>query len=82
MADDAAGAEALGAAAPGSLLPELARLAILLEAGEIADRARSLARRLVEGRFYVACIGQFKRGSRRSSTRSSTTPFCRPGSFP
>jgi hypothetical protein len=28
----------------------------------VADEARELAARLAEGRFYLACIGQFKRG--------------------
>ena len=43
----------------------LHRLAVLAsEAGaiEIASEAMALVGRLVEGRFYVACIGQFKRG--------------------
>ena len=29
---------------------------------EIRDDARSAAERIAEGRFYVACVGQFKRG--------------------
>jgi hypothetical protein len=33
-----------------------------LGAKDIVDEAASLAERLAEGRFYVACIGQFKRG--------------------
>jgi ribosome biogenesis GTPase A len=28
----------------------------------VADEARELAARISEGRFYVACVGQFKRG--------------------
>ncbi len=28
----------------------------------VADEARELAARVAEGRFYVACVGQFKRG--------------------
>lgn len=43
-------------------LTRLAQLADELSAGRLADDARSLAQRLSEGRFYVACIGQFKRG--------------------
>jgi Dynamin family len=42
-------------------------LALARFAGEagvegVAAEARSLAERVVEGRFYVACLGQFKRG--------------------
>lgn len=43
----------------------LLRLAILageLGAEGVKDEARQLATRIAEGRFYVACIGQFKRG--------------------
>ena len=44
---------------------KLLRLASLgegLGARYVADDARSLAARVSEGRFYLACIGQFKRG--------------------
>jgi GTP-binding protein EngB required for normal cell division len=43
----------------------LLRLAVLAEelgAEPVADEARELAARISEGRFYVACVGQFKRG--------------------
>jgi GTP-binding protein EngB required for normal cell division len=40
----------------------LARLAEEAEATEIAADAGALLERLAEGRFYVACVGQFKRG--------------------
>jgi len=40
----------------------LAQLAEELGSSRIADEARDLANRISEGRFYVACIGQFKRG--------------------
>ncbi|MFY9854001.1 MAG: dynamin family protein [Terracidiphilus sp.] len=43
----------------------LLRLAILAEelgAEPVAEEAHELAARVSEGRFYVACIGQFKRG--------------------
>ncbi len=43
-------------------LLRLAQLAEELGSGRIADDARNLASRISEGRFYVACIGQFKRG--------------------
>lgn len=41
---------------------EIARLAVEAGAPEIAADAEQLAHRLAEGRFYVACVGQFKRG--------------------
>jgi GTP-binding protein EngB required for normal cell division len=40
----------------------LAALAADLGAGRIEEEAKDLAGRIAEGRFYVACIGQFKRG--------------------
>ena len=43
-------------------LLRLAQLAEEFGSGRIADEARDLASRISEGRFYVACIGQFKRG--------------------
>lgn len=43
-------------------LLRLARLAEDLAANPVAQEARELAARVSEGRFYVACIGQFKRG--------------------
>ena len=43
-------------------LEALERLATEAAAEEIAREARELAGRLAEGRFYVACVGQFKRG--------------------
>lgn len=45
----------------GRLL-QLGALANELGADRLADEARYLAARVAEGRFYVACIGQFKRG--------------------
>jgi GTP-binding protein EngB required for normal cell division len=50
--------DALGEAA----LYRLAELATQFGAEHIASTARSLAERVSEGRFYVACVGQFKRG--------------------
>ena len=52
---------------PGSLdgalgLLQLSSLAQELGAESVAEGARELAVRVSEGRFYVACIGQFKRG--------------------
>jgi GTPase Era involved in 16S rRNA processing len=45
-----------------SALLRLAELAVEFEAEQVAADARSVAERVSEGRFYVACIGQFKRG--------------------
>jgi len=43
-------------------LYRLAELAIEFGAEHLASTARSTAERISEGRFYVACVGQFKRG--------------------
>ncbi len=40
----------------------MARLARRVDATTIAREAESLADRIAGGRFYVACVGQFKRG--------------------
>jgi GTP-binding protein EngB required for normal cell division len=45
-----------------SRLLRLADLAEELETAPVAEEARELAARVSEGRFYVACVGQFKRG--------------------
>jgi hypothetical protein len=45
-----------------SALLRLPELAEAFEAEHIAADARSVAERVSEGRFHVACIGQFKRG--------------------
>ncbi len=45
-----------------SRLLRLADLAQELGAEPVAEQARELAARVAEGRFYVACVGQFKRG--------------------
>ena len=45
-----------------SRLLRLAELAQDVEDRRIEEEARDLAGRIAEGRFYVACIGQFKRG--------------------
>jgi len=45
-----------------SRLLRLANLAQEVGAESVAEEARELAARVSEGRFYVACIGQFKRG--------------------
>jgi len=43
-------------------LQRLERLAMAAGATEIAAEAAALARHAAEGRFYLACVGQFKRG--------------------
>src|SRR6202167_51029 len=43
-------------------LSRLAELAEEFAAEQVAVDARSVAERVSDGRFYVACIGQFKRG--------------------
>jgi hypothetical protein len=45
-----------------SRLLRLADLADELGAEPVAEEARELAARVSEGRFFVACVGQFKRG--------------------
>ena len=45
-----------------SRLLRLAEIAQELNADPVAEEARELATRVSEGRFYVACLGQFKRG--------------------
>ena len=48
---------------PGAAsLYRLASLADKFGAYSIAENARTVAERVSEGRFYVACVGQFKRG--------------------
>jgi hypothetical protein len=55
---DAAVASADGA----TRLLALATLAGQLGAEDVSQESRELAARVSEGRFYVACVGQFKRG--------------------
>ena len=43
-------------------LPRLARIAEHLGESSVASDVRQLQSRISEGRFFVACIGQFKRG--------------------
>ena len=43
-------------------LLRLAALGEELGTNQVAEEARELAARISEGRFYLACIGQFKRG--------------------
>lgn len=45
-----------------SELLKLAEIADQLGADHVANEVRELSRRVAEGRFYLACVGQFKRG--------------------
>ncbi len=45
-----------------SSLLRVAALADELGSERVRDEATALAQRTSEGRFYIACIGQFKRG--------------------
>jgi len=54
--------ERIAADAEGASLGRVAELAEEFGAREIADAALSAAERVMEGRYYVACVGQFKRG--------------------
>jgi len=49
-------------ALPAAGLRDLARLACEAGAPRIASEAMAVSERIAEGRFYVACVGQFKRG--------------------
>jgi ribosome biogenesis GTPase A len=51
-----------GARDGATRLLRLAALSEELGAQPVAEEARELAARVSEGRFYVACVGQFKRG--------------------
>ncbi len=51
-----------GAIDGASRLLHLASLAADLGVQRVEEEAKDLANRIAEGRFYVACIGQFKRG--------------------
>lgn len=48
--------------AGGDLVAALAQLARDARASAIADEVERLRERLAEGRYYVVCLGQFKRG--------------------
>lgn len=56
------GAASIGVVDTSARLARLAGLADEFGAEHLARDARDLEQRLIEGRFYVACIGQFKRG--------------------
>jgi hypothetical protein len=59
---DGAQSGPIQAADRASGLLELARRASELGSDHVASEAREVAARLAEGRFFVACVGQFKRG--------------------
>jgi hypothetical protein len=58
----APGADTTSDADGATRLLRLATLGEKLGTNRVAAEARELAARISEGRFYVACIGQFKRG--------------------
>jgi GTP-binding protein EngB required for normal cell division len=60
--DPLGGSPSTGLGDPTARLAALADLATQGGAPEIAADAAALAERLADGRFYVACLGQFKRG--------------------
>lgn len=60
--DDPMPAEMSVAMDGSSRLLRLADLAQEVGSDPVAEEARDLAARVAEGRFYVACVGQFKRG--------------------
>jgi len=65
MKENTARAPSAGPPAPAANEPRLLALARLAQesgADGIATSAKNLAERVVAGRFYVACLGQFKRG--------------------
>ncbi len=51
-----------GVVPTGTALQRLAEISTELSESQLADDARRLAERAAAGRFYVACVGQFKRG--------------------
>src|SRR5208337_287045 len=59
---DTAGLAATSDVDGATRLLRLATLAEELGTNRVAEEARELAARISEGRFYLACIGQFKRG--------------------
>jgi GTP-binding protein EngB required for normal cell division len=56
------GLDAPAVALEADNLLRIANLAEEFNNDQIRDDARSAAERVAEGRFYVACVGQFKRG--------------------
>ncbi|HET7601192.1 MAG TPA: dynamin family protein [Gemmatimonadales bacterium] len=65
-----------------AVIQRLAELADDAEAMPVAAEARELAERLAAGRFYVACIGQFKRGKSTLLNALIGTPVLPTGVVP
>jgi len=65
-----------------SRLLRLAALAEELGTITVAEEARELSARVSEGRFYVACIGQFKRGKSTLINALIDTPVLPVGFIP
>ncbi len=59
---DVRGVEAPPTAARPEALDRIAEIALAHAMPRVAEEAERLAERVAEGRFHVACVGQFKRG--------------------
>jgi GTP-binding protein EngB required for normal cell division len=82
-ADGAAGGLAAASDVDGATrLLHLAALGEELGTNRVADEARELAARISEGRFYAACIGQFKRGKSTLINALIDTPVLPVGFIP
>jgi len=62
---------------PPEPVDALAQLAADAGASRIAEEARLLGERVAEGRFHVACVGQFKRS--KSSVLNALVAGSAPG---
>jgi hypothetical protein len=67
---------------PSSRLEALARVASELELVPLASEVRAFAERVAQGRFYVACVGQFKRGKSSLLNALLTEPVLPAGVVP
>jgi GTP-binding protein EngB required for normal cell division len=63
-------------------LKDLEQVAVALGAAAVADEARTLAERVAEGRFFVACVGQFKRGKSTLINALVNAPILPTGTVP
>ena len=73
------------ATSDGDGAARILRLAMIgeeLGTSRVADEARDLAARVSEGRFYVACVGQFKRGKSTLINALVGTPVLPAGFIP
>lgn len=65
-----------------SALLRLAEIAEQLDLAPVGAEARAFARRTAEGRFFVACVGQFKRGKSTLLNALLGTPLLPTGVLP